>query len=337
MTAEIVDLAGFGYEEGMSQTRGTKGDPGKPGFRPVLEVRHLKLIQAIAREGSVTRAAPSLNLSQSALSHQLLNLERDLGARLFDRVGKRMVPTSAGAVLLETAADVLGRLAETERVVRQPSEERSPLRVAAGCFTYYQWLSGALARFGGDEPDIDVQIALGSTRRELQAVLDDEVDLAVTSRVHSDERLERRSLFVLDIVGVIRASHALNAARTTARPGIRWADLKNETILIHELGDSDVERLTTALTGEHPPRLWRVQLTEAMFELARGGHDVGVLTHWPQAAPPPVDVAVVPLIPRQQREFWAVWRRGNPRALPLEALARRLGSDLSARKLAAAK
>ena len=97
MAAEIVDLAGFGYERGMSQTRGTNGRSGNPGSRLVLEVRHLKLIQAIAREGSVTRAAPSLNLSQSALSHQLLNLERDLGAKLFDRVGKRMVPTHAGA------------------------------------------------------------------------------------------------------------------------------------------------------------------------------------------------------------------------------------------------
>lgn len=335
MGAEVVDLVGFVYEKGMSQP--TNGSSEKAGPRLVLEVRHLKLIQAIAREGSVTRAAPSLNLSQSALSHQLLNLERDLGAKLFDRVGKRMIPTPAGALLLETAADVLGRLAETERVVRQPNEVRSPLRVATGCFTYYQWLSDALARFGADQPDIDVQIALGGTRRELQAMLDDEVDLAVTSRVHVDERFERRSLFMLDVVGVIKSSHALNTARTSARPGIRWGDLQDETILIHELGDSDVERLTAALTGEHPPRLWRVQLTEAMFELARAGHGVGVLTQWPQTAPPPAGIAVVPLIPKQQREFWAVWRRGNPRALPLEALARRLGGDLSARKLAATK
>jgi len=337
MSAEIVDLAGVGYERGMSQVRGTKGGPGKTGGRLALEVRHLMLIQAIARSGSVTGAAPSLNLSQSALSHQLLNLERDLGTRLFDRIGKRMVPTKAGALLLETADAVLGRLAEAERIVRQPKEERLPLRVAAGCFTYYQWLSGALARFSADQPNIDVQIELGGTRRELQAVLDDEVDLAVTSRAQFDERLERRSLFKLDVVGVIGSSHALNEARTVARPGIRWVDLKSQTILIHELGDSDVERLTAELTGERPPKLWRVQLTEAMFELARAGHGIGILAQWPQAEPPPADVAMVPLIPRRQREFWAVWRRGNPRALPLETLARRLGNDLSARKLAACK
>ena len=335
MAAEIVDLAGFGYERGMSQARGTKKEPVKANPRLVLEVRHLKLIQAIAREGSVTRAAPSLNLSQSALSHQLLHLERDLGAKLFDRVGKRMVPTSAGALVLETAADVLGRLTQTERAVRQPNQERATLRVAAGCFTYYQWLAGALARFGAEQPDVDVQIALGGTRRELQAVVEDEVDLAVTSDGHFDERFERRSLFKLDLVGVIGSSHALSAARTVRRPGIRWDDLKSETILIHELGDSDVKRLTTALTGDRPPRLWRVQLTEAIFELARAGHGIGVMTHWPQAAPPPAEVSLVPLIPRREREFWAVWRRGNPRGLPLEALARQLSGDLSARRMAA--
>src|SRR5438477_1041737 len=75
MVAEIVDLAGFGYERGMSQAPGAKNELVKTNPRLVLEVRHLKLIQAIAREGSVTRAAPSLNLSQSALSHQLLHLE----------------------------------------------------------------------------------------------------------------------------------------------------------------------------------------------------------------------------------------------------------------------
>src|SRR3954470_13441904 len=76
-----------------------------------IEVRHLRLVRAIASEGSVTRAASRLHLSQSAVSHQLLDLERDLELRLFDRVGKRMVPTAAGQRLIAGAGRLLGELA----------------------------------------------------------------------------------------------------------------------------------------------------------------------------------------------------------------------------------
>jgi LysR family transcriptional regulator for metE and metH len=326
--AEIVEIARFGHDVRMASDNDTRATRAKRDPRLVLEVRHLRLIQAIARERSVTRAAPWLHLSQSALSHQLLNLERDLGAKLFHRVGKRMTPTPAGAALIETAAEVLGRLAEAERAVRTPSEARTPVRVAVGCFTYIQWLAPALAQFGAEQPELDLQVSLGTTGDELQAVIADLADIAITSRTQSEERLDRRRLFTLDVAGLIAADHPLWRARPAGRASLRWSDLQNERILIHDLSESDVERLTKALTQERPPEIWRVQLTEAIQELARAGQGVGVVTHWPQSPPPPPGLVVAPITPRQSREFCAVWRRGNPRNLPLEALAARLGADL---------
>src|ERR1700704_6085834 len=79
-----------------------------------IDTRHLRLVLAIAGEGNVTRAAGRLHLSQSAVSHQLLDLERDLETRLFDRVGKRMVPTPAGARVIDCAKRLLGELADLE-------------------------------------------------------------------------------------------------------------------------------------------------------------------------------------------------------------------------------
>ena len=63
---------------------------------PTLEVRHLSLVNEIAATGSVTRAAERLHLTQSALSHQLRDIESRLGLQLFLRLGKRMVLTPAG-------------------------------------------------------------------------------------------------------------------------------------------------------------------------------------------------------------------------------------------------
>ena len=65
-----------------------------------LEIRHLRLLAAVAQTGSVTEAGKRLHLTQSALSHQLRDAEEKLGTALFLRLGKRMVLTPAGEKLL---------------------------------------------------------------------------------------------------------------------------------------------------------------------------------------------------------------------------------------------
>ena len=92
-----------------------------------LEVRHLELVSAVADVGSLTRAGDRLHLTQSALSHQLRDIESRLGTALFLRVGKRLVLTPAGERLLSSARDVLDRLQRTERDIRDMGRERAGL------------------------------------------------------------------------------------------------------------------------------------------------------------------------------------------------------------------
>ena len=79
-----------------------------------LEIRHLKLVRAVTTAGSLTGAGSVLNLTQSALSHQLRDIESRLGAALFLRVGKRMMLTPAGERLLRSADEVLEAIQRTE-------------------------------------------------------------------------------------------------------------------------------------------------------------------------------------------------------------------------------
>src|SRR4051812_27021117 len=106
-----------------------------------LEIRHLQMMTAIAAAGSATKAAASLHLPQSAVSHQLRGIEERLGTPLFLRVGKRMVVTAAGERVLATARRVLQEIESAEEdVKRQRDGGASLLRVCAQCNTGYHWL-----------------------------------------------------------------------------------------------------------------------------------------------------------------------------------------------------
>src|SRR6476620_9522148 len=148
-----------------------------------LEICHLQLVAAVADLGSLTRAGDRLHLTQSALSHQLRDIEGRLGAPLFLRVGKRLVLTPAGERLLASARDVLERLEQTEREIRQMGKERAGvLRLTTECYTCYHWLPPLLIRFRKKFPRVEVRIDVFADTPPTENLLAGKLDLAITSR-----------------------------------------------------------------------------------------------------------------------------------------------------------
>ena len=128
-----------------------------------LEIRHLRLVAAVAGVGSLTRAGDRLHLTQSALSHQLRDIESRLGAALFLRVGKRLVLTR------RRAAARLGprrpRTAGPDRA-RHPRDGRDRaggLRITTECYTCYHWLPPLLLRYRRTFPKVEVRIDVDAT------------------------------------------------------------------------------------------------------------------------------------------------------------------------------
>ena len=140
---------------------------------PTLEVRHLSLVNEIASTGSVTRAAERLHLTQSALSHQLRDIESRLGLQLFLRLGKRMVLTPPGERVLGAAKRVLDEIGRTEDDLRLMSQHgKGVLRLCTQCNTGYHWLPPLLQSFHRKFPGVDVQIMVNATDRPLEALLE---------------------------------------------------------------------------------------------------------------------------------------------------------------------
>ena len=243
-----------------------------------LELRHLRLVAAIAEAGTMTRAADRLCLTQSALSHQLRDIEARVGTPFFVRLGRRMVLTAAGRRVLDTARRVLGELQRTEDDLRRlAGHDEGSIRVCTECNTGYHWLGTLLTSFRRRHPRVAVHVAADATADPVPALLDGRVDLAILIDPAEDRRLRLRPLFADEMVAIV--------AKTDPLAKRRWidaADLAAQHLLLYSSTPEESFALRRVLrpAGLTPARVSFIMLTEAMIELARAGTGVGILPRW---------------------------------------------------------
>lgn len=257
-----------------------------------LEVRHLRLIAGIAEAGSVTKAATGLHLTQSALSHQLRDIESRFNTPFFLRVGKRMVLTAAGRRVLDSSARILDELRRVEEDIRQLAHQRDGvIRVATQCNTGYHWLPPLLARFNRKHPRVSVSILAEATDRPVQALIDGQLDLAILTNEISDARLRLRRLFADEMVVLVSRQHPW-ASRSWVSP----RQLATEHLLLYSSSpkESFVLRRVLGPAGLTPARISFIMLTEAMIEMAKAGLGVAILPRW-SALPAIADRSATPL------------------------------------------
>jgi LysR family transcriptional regulator for metE and metH len=243
-----------------------------------LEVRHLRLVTAIATLGSMTRAADRLHLTQSALSHQLRDIEERLGTPLFLRVGRRLVLTPAGDRVLRSAERVLDELSRAEEDVRRiASPSNGTIRVCTQCNTGYHWLPPLLQEFHSRHAQVDVRIVVDATPAPLQRLLEGRLDVAIMTDAVSDARVRRRPLFEDEIVALVAPTH-----RFGNRACIEVDELEGEHLLIYSSSREQSFTFTRILdpAGVTPGHVSFIMLTEAIVEMVKAALGVGMIARW---------------------------------------------------------
>ncbi len=140
----------------------------------------LRILKAIAAEGSFKRAADSLYVSQPAVSLQVQNLERQMDVPLFDRGGRRAQMTEAGHLLLNYGEKILSLCQETCRAIEDLQNlQGGTLIVGASQTTGTYLLPRMIGLFRQRYPDVSVQLQVHSTRRTSWSVANGQVDLAI--------------------------------------------------------------------------------------------------------------------------------------------------------------
>jgi LysR family transcriptional regulator for metE and metH len=287
-----------------------------------LELRDLRIVEAITKEGGLTRAAARLNISQPALTYQLRAAEQRVGTDIFRRVGRRLVITPAGERLLRLARLVADEMAHAEEDIRTHATTYV-LRLSTECHTCYHWLPARTRELRDAFPGVTVKIVLEATRQPLPALLEGSLDLAIVASPVRHPRLAYRALFEDDLVVIVHPDHRL-ATRRWARP----EDLRDEVFLSYLGNENAVLNRLLRPAGAIPREVHSVPLTEAIVEMVKAGMGVGVLARW--AVAPQVEEGSLRALPLTSRGFKRRWgaafarsRRGEPHLEAFVALLAR--------------
>lgn len=268
-----------------------------------LEVRHLQLVAAIAKEGTLTRAAQRLHLTQSAVSHQLKLLETSLGVSLFERSTRRLAPTSAGTRLTTSAVDILEHLRRTEEELLQHNQtSRRTVRISTECYTLYHWLPSVLRALREEMPRLDTQIVLEATRRPVEALLDGRIDAAIALSPVKSRRLNVQPMFEDELLVIVQKGHEL-----AGRKWIEAADLSDEQWISYDIA---LDELSVYHSFFRPanvvPRILRVPLTEVILELVRAGLGFAIFARW--AISPSLEKGDLVAVRLTRKGHWRQWK-----------------------------
>ncbi|MDB2407655.1 LysR family transcriptional regulator [Jannaschia sp.] len=243
-----------------------------------IEFRHLRTIKAIVECGGLARAADRLNITQSALSHQVKNLEGQIGVELFIRRSKPMRLSPAGQRLLRLAEQVLPQVEAVEADFMGLKAGRTGrLHIAIECHACFEWLFPVLEQFRRAWPEVDVDIRPGLQFQALPALQKEEVDLVVSSDPDALPGVEFAPLFDYEPVFLASSSHPL-----ADKPFIEASDFVGETLITYPVDRPRLDVFSQLLTpaGVEPAALRQVELTAVILLLVASNRGVSVLPDW---------------------------------------------------------
>jgi LysR family transcriptional regulator for metE and metH len=243
-----------------------------------IELRHLRTLAALRDTGSLVEAAERVFLTQSALSHQLKDLEERVGCALFIRKTKPVRFTSAGARLVALADQVLPLMHRAELdVARLAGGESGRIMMAIECHSCFEWLLPAIDRYRESWPDVELDIASGFPFAPLPALGRGDLDLVITADPVDDLGLVYLPLFSYEAQLAMGKGHAL-AEREWVEP----EDLIDQTLITYPVDRTrlDIFKSFLDLAGVEPARLRTAELTPMMIQLVASGRGVTCLPNW---------------------------------------------------------
>jgi DNA-binding transcriptional LysR family regulator len=238
-----------------------------------MTLEQLRVFVAVAERQHVTRAAEALNIAQSAVSASIAALEGRHGAKLFNRVGRRIELTEAGALFLAEARAVLARAESAELVLSELGDlKRGVLSVHASQTISGYWLPRHLVAFRRAYPGVAIRLSMGNTSQAAAAVRGGEADLGFVEGEVDDPILVSEPVARDQLMIVVGAEHPWGGAK-----GLGKEDLLNADWLLREPGSGTRSNFEHALEGIGlSPQSLRIALELPSNEAVRAAAEAGL-------------------------------------------------------------
>ncbi len=243
-----------------------------------IELRHLKTLVALRDTGSLVEAAERVFLTQSALSHQLKDLETRIGCSLFIRKTRPVRFTAAGRRLLKLADDVLASVHNAEQdIARLAGGESGRIFMAIECHSCFEWLLPAINEYREHWPDVELDIASGFHFAPLPALARGDLDLVITADPIAELDLAYLPLFSYEAQLALPRDHEL-----VDKPWIEPADLAREVLICYPVDRNRLDIFSSFLepAGVEPLRVRNAELTTMMIQLVASGRGLTCLPNW---------------------------------------------------------
>lgn len=194
-----------------------------------MELRQLRYFVAVAEREHISEAAESLHVAQSAVSRQIANLESELGAELFERIGRNVKLTPIGKVFLEHSLIALEAIDFSKKQIDEYLDpEKGTIKIGFPTSLASFLLPTVISAFKKEHPNVSFHLRQGSYRYLINAVKTRELNLAFLGPVpKKDEIIDTKILFTEKISALLPASHPL-----AERHEIQLADLRNEPFVL---------------------------------------------------------------------------------------------------------
>lgn len=240
-----------------------------------ITLRHLRIFDAVARCGSISRAATELHLTQPAVSMQMKQLEEQIGLPLLEQVGKRMFLTEAGQELLGHARDIAARMVGINTAMDQfRGLERGLLRLAVVSTANY-FLPPLIADFNRKHPGVRVSLQVANREFVLSALSDNRTDLAITGQPPQSNDLVAQNFMVNPLVVIAAPDHPL-----ASWPSVPLARMAEETLVVREAGSGTRAALERHFTAQGLAYRAGCECgtSEALKQAVRAGLGLGVVS-----------------------------------------------------------
>ncbi|PKF49659.1 HTH-type transcriptional regulator MetR [Enterovibrio nigricans] len=244
----------------------------------MIEVKHLRTLAVLRDTGSLTATATQLCLTQSALSHQLKDLEQRIGSPLFLRKTRPVRFTAEGSVLLSLADDVLPKLTRTEAELSALKEDaKGRLHMAIECHSCFQWLMPALKEYKLSWPLVTLDFSSGFGFEPLPALAGGELDLVITSDILPRSEVHYEALFDFEMRLVLSDTHPL-ASKKVIQP----EDLAGETLLTYPVQKQRMDIIKHFLQPAdiEPANIKTADNTLMLIQMVTAGLGVAALPNW---------------------------------------------------------